>query len=224
MKLGGASHMKVLAIEVSSPRRSVAVRCGLAGPACETTQSAGRAAPLFALIEAALSQARVEREDIECLAVGLGPGSYTGLRGALALAQGWQLASGVKLLGISSAEAIAAEAASQGLANQVGVVIDGQRGEFYLATYQLEAGKWQEIEPLRLVKPDAVLKCAESGALLIGPEVCRWFPEGQEVPPTAATLARLALERTNFQNGNEIEPIYLRETTFVKAPPPRVLP
>jgi len=40
----------------------------------------------------------------------------------------------------------------------------------------------------------------------------------------AATLAQLASGRTNFVAGERLEPIYLRETKFVKAPPPRVLP
>ena len=46
------------------------------------------------MIEEALREAGLEREQIEVLAVGLGPGSYTGIRVALSLAQGWQLASG----------------------------------------------------------------------------------------------------------------------------------
>ena len=48
------------------------------------------------------------REAIEAIAVGLGPGSYTGIRAAIALAQGWQLAREVKTLGVSSVAAMAA--------------------------------------------------------------------------------------------------------------------
>ena len=58
----------------------------------------------FEMIRSALHEAKLEREQIEVLAIGLGPGSYTGIRIALAIAQGWQLASrpgGIKLLGIS---------------------------------------------------------------------------------------------------------------------------
>jgi len=55
------------------------------------------------MIESVLREAGLEREQIDVIAVGLGPGSYTGIRTALSIAQGWQLARGVKLLGISSA-------------------------------------------------------------------------------------------------------------------------
>src|SRR5689334_10279029 len=101
--------MKILAVEFASPQRSVALvdtdantrsRFALS----EVIETGTRSTHAFKMIEEALSQAQVEREQVECLAIGLGPGSYTGIRIAIAIAQGWQLARDVKLLGISSAE------------------------------------------------------------------------------------------------------------------------
>jgi tRNA threonylcarbamoyl adenosine modification protein YeaZ len=174
------------------------------------------------LIEAALKQAGLEREQIECLAVGLGPGSYNGIRVAIALAQGWQLAAGVKLLGVSSAECVAAQAHAEGLAGRLAVVIDAQRGEFYLAGYELNAEGQRETSPLHLTPPDEVRERERTGERLIGPEVLRWFPNGRVVFPRAAMLGRMAPGRKDFVPGEKLEPIYLRETSFVKAPPPRV--
>ena len=51
-----------------------------------------------------------------------------------------------------------------------------------------------------------------------------WFPTGRVLFPRAATLGQLARDRTDFVAGERMEPIYLRETRFVKAPPPRTLP
>lgn len=175
----------------------------------------------FSMIETALADANVQREEIETIVVGLGPGSYTGIRAAIALAQGWQLARDVKLLGISSAEALAAQAQSDGLGGTVNVVIDAQRGEFYLATWELSDTARREVEPLRIVSADVVKSRADSGQLIVGPEVTRWFPSGRIVFPRAATLAELAVTRAGFAGGPALEPIYLRETSFVKAPPPR---
>ena len=91
--------MKLLALEFSSSQRSVAVlNATPSGTTCFEVVETGGLGPL-GMIEQALSNAGVEREQIECIAIGLGPGSYTGIRAAIALAQGWQLASGVKLLG-----------------------------------------------------------------------------------------------------------------------------
>jgi tRNA threonylcarbamoyl adenosine modification protein YeaZ len=168
------------------------------------------------MAEEALRKAQVEREEIECVAVGIGPGSYTGIRGAIALAQGWQLGRGVGLLGISSAECVAAQGHAEGLLGRVDVVIDAQRLEFYLAGYDLSPGGWRETEPLRLATLAEVRERQRAGGRLIGPEANRWFPGGRVIFPQAATLGRLALGRSDFVAGEEMQPIYLRQTKFVK--------
>ena len=166
----------------------------------------------------------MEREEIECLAIGIGPGSYTGIRAAIALAQGWQLARPVKLLGISSAECLAAEAQANGFFGTVNVVIDAQRNELYLARYEITRDHYREVTALALATPETVRARLSAGDHIVGPEATRWFDTGKILSPNAATLARLAAGRTNFLPGEKLEPIYLRETNFVKAPPPRVLP
>ena len=218
--------MKILAVEFSSPQRSVAVtqsRTDGAAALGEAVETGGRGPNALAMIEAALRQAQLEREQIECLAIGLGPGSYTGIRSAIALAQGWELASGpgIKLLGVSSVDVIAAQAPGEGMTGRVAVVIDAQRNEFYVASYELGAGEPRLIERLRLATLAEVRERQQGGELIIGPEVVKWFPEGRTVFPRAATLGRLALGRNDIVSGERLEPIYLRETTFVKAPPAR---
>jgi hypothetical protein len=48
--------------------------------------------------------------------------------------------------------------------------------------------------------------------------VTRWLPQGKILFPSAATLGRLAAERSDFVGGDKLTPVYLRETNFVKAP------
>ena len=104
--------MTILALEFSSAQRSVAIaRDG--DVLAEASETGGRGTNAFGLIEKVLAAAKIGREEIECLAVGLGPGSYTGIRVALSIAQGWQLARGVKLLGIGSVECLAAQAQAE---------------------------------------------------------------------------------------------------------------
>src|SRR5258706_8021657 len=100
--------MTILAFEFSSAQRSVALaRNGVV--LSEAAESGGyRVTNAFGLTEKVLADAKVSREVIEVIAVGIGPGSYTGIRAAIAIAQGWQLARGIKLIGISSAEELAA--------------------------------------------------------------------------------------------------------------------
>jgi tRNA threonylcarbamoyladenosine biosynthesis protein TsaB len=220
--------MTILALEFSSGQRSVAVvRRGADAAsfvAGETVETGAGGTRVFGMIEDALREAGLEREQIEVIAVGLGPGSYTGIRVALSVAQGWQLASrqgGVKLLGISSVEGVAAQAQAEKISGRVNVVIDAQRNEFYLAAYEISAAGWKEIEPLRIVTRAEIESRAGANEMLIGPEVTRWFPTGRMVFPRAAMLGQLALSRNDFAAGDKLEPIYLRETNFVKAPPGR---
>lgn len=238
-----ASAMKTLALEFSSARRSVAVLDSLSGPPpfsagatplgtpphCPTAvgmdpEGGGRQTNAFALIESALAQAGAQREEIECLAIGIGPGSYTGIRAAIAIAQGWQLARGVKTVGISSIECMAVQLQNEPGLDSVSIIVDAQRGEFYLATYRLSREECHEAEPLRLATAADVRSLLAAGTHVAGPDATRYFPEARNLFPDAATLAHLASSRTEFPPCEKIEPIYLREISFVKAPPLRVLP
>jgi tRNA threonylcarbamoyladenosine biosynthesis protein TsaB len=214
--------MTILALEFSSSQRSVAVlRTDGAAIAAEAVETGGRGTNAFGMIEQALAGAKIEREQIEVIAVGLGPGSYTGIRAAISLAQGWQLARDVKLLGVSGADAIAAQAHAEKIHGRVNVVIDAQRNEFYLATYEIAADGWRKISPLKILTKAELQSRVDGGEILIGPEVAKWFPSGRTIFPRAAALAELAARRNDFVPGEKLEPIYLRETNFVKAPPRR---
>lgn len=207
--------MTILALEFSSEQRSVALARGgvvLAG----ASETGGRNTKAFALIEKVLATAKMAREEIETIAVGLGPGSYTGIRAAIAVAQGWQLARGVKLLGISSAECLAAQAQAANFFGRVNVAIDAQRGEFYLATWEISAAERREVTPLKIVPAAEIEARMAAGEICVGPEVKKLlFPQ-------ASMLAGLAALRGDFLAGEDLSPIYLRETTFVKAAPVRV--
>ncbi len=213
--------MKILAIDFSSHRRSVAAIGETSRH--EVVEDNPKSTDALGMITDALAGAKLARTVVECVAIGLGPGSYTGIRAALALSQGWQLVTDVKLLGISSAETIAAQAHADGVRARIAVVIDAQRGEFYLANYDLRRERPEQTAPLRIVSSDDVKRCEVAGEVIIGPEVTRWFPNGRIAFSTASTLAILAATRTNFVSGENLEPIYLRETSFVKAPPPRII-
>jgi tRNA threonylcarbamoyl adenosine modification protein YeaZ len=218
--------MKILAFEFSTSQRSVAVLNQGAGSELrqgEVVESLDASCGPLAMAEIALRQAGLEREQIECVAIGLGPGSYTGVRSAIALAQGWHLAKKVRLNGIGSVDCIIAEALDQGVLGKVTVVIDAQRNELYLANYELAADQARVTRPLRLAGPEEARACAEAGDLLIGPEVTKWFPGGRMVMPRALRLAELAAKRQDSTAPADLEPIYLRQTTFVKAPPPRII-
>jgi tRNA threonylcarbamoyladenosine biosynthesis protein TsaB len=207
--------MTILALEFSSEQRSVALaRDGTV--LAETAETGGRATNAFGMIEKVLAEAKIQRDEIEAIAVGLGPGSYTGIRAAIALAQGWQLARGIQLLGVHSVEAIAAQAQAGKIFGTVNVVVDAQRGEYYLATWEISAAARREISPLKIVTAAEIETRQRGGEILTGPET------GVILFPAAAMVARLASDRTEVIEKSALEPVYLRTTNFVKTPSPRL--
>src|SRR5205809_7852000 len=103
--------MKILALEFSSEQRSVAVsRAGVPPAQAVAASATPRTLNALHLIDTALRQAALQREDIDCLAVGLAPGSYTAIRAAISIAQPWPLARGAQPLGISSVDCLVAQA------------------------------------------------------------------------------------------------------------------
>jgi len=215
--------MQILAIEFASDRRSVAVLADgvVRGQAWEF---GGRTTRALTLIARALQEAALEREEIEGLAIGLGPGSYAGIRAAISLAQGWQLARGVRLLGLSTVEGLAVRAQVEGTRGRVNILIDAQRGEFYGAAYALGAGSRTVLEPLRLATREEIQPWLGLGETLVWPELAPQFPEARVLLPDAASLGLLAAGSDAFVPGESLEPIYLRAPSFRKAAPLRVIP
>ncbi len=213
--MSAALIMNILALEFSSSRRGVAVAENDNVLSTVATDNL-KTSPL-ALINDTLKMARLERTTIEIIALGIGPGSYTGIRSAIATAQGWQLARNVKIMPISSAEVLAATARTNGQRGETHLLIDAQRNEYYLATWNLTKESQTETEPLRIIDMEEARKLESFGPQLLKAPNC------QPLCPDAAILAQLAANRTDFKPGETIEPIYLRPIEFVKAPPPRGL-
>jgi tRNA threonylcarbamoyladenosine biosynthesis protein TsaB len=74
--------------------------------------------------------------DVSLLAVGLGPGAFTGLRVGIAAMQGLAFATGLPIVGVSGLDALASSAAAHGEPSVVGVWIDGARREVFAARYR----------------------------------------------------------------------------------------
>ena len=215
MGTNDASPMRILALEFSSDRRSVAVSNDGAVAEAHTLKG-GRTTPALGLIRQALEAAHLEMEQIQWIAVGLGPGSYTGIRAAIATAQGWNLARQTRLLGISSVHAMVHEAMTRGMTGIIHPVLSAQRGEFHLGHWQIGHGTCREISPLRIVSAQEVEALRLRNAVLVGPDEAN--PVVQ-IHPMAKCLAAMASKRLDESAPTEepLVPIYLRETMFVKA-------
>jgi tRNA threonylcarbamoyl adenosine modification protein YeaZ len=221
----------MLCLEFSSSRRSVAlIRPGRdsAKPQVLGTASDSGSKPSnpLVLVDEVFRDAGASRDHLQGIVIGLGPGSYTGVRSSIALGQGWALAKPVRLFGIDSSECLAAQAQEAGWFGRASILIDAQRDGFYLATYLLKPEARERIEPLRLIARTELEETLRGrSSFLVGPGVTRWWPEGRDLFPDASALAALWQANSAPTEPEQLEPIYLRDPGFIKAPPPRtVLP
>ena len=156
----------LLALDTASDTLSYALHDGSALLA-EHTWRAGRQpttqlAPAVARTLAAFGGPSA----LAALAVSLGPGSYTGLRSGIGLAQGLAEASaGLPLVGIGAHAALAAAGGAR--AGRLWAVVPAGRGRVYACCYRWRAGAWRENGPLlRLTGAELRARCTADDALI----------------------------------------------------------
>lgn len=135
--------MIVLALDSSADTLSVAVLRD-ADPIAERSWRAPRphSEGLVPAVEAMVADARTPLDSIDLVAVATGPGSFNGIRGGIALAQGLAMALGVPAAGVPTLDALAY--AHVGRAQVVCALLPAGRGELYGASYE---GCWQDWRP-----------------------------------------------------------------------------
>ena len=124
---------------------------------------------LIPRIDALLAENGIARGDIACVCVGRGPGSFTGVRIAMATAKGIASALEVGLVGVSSLDAVAWGVWESGARGEVAVVADAMRKEVYPVRYRVDGAGAHRLEADRVVKADlAAEELAECDAATSG--------------------------------------------------------
>ena len=124
---------------------------------------------LIPRIDALLAERGIARGDIACVCVGRGPGSFTGVRIAMATAKGIASALEVGLVGVSSLDAVAWGVWEFGARGEVAVVADAMRKEVYPVRYLVDDAGAHRLEADRVVRADlAAEELAECDAVTSG--------------------------------------------------------
>ena len=147
--------MRILGIETSSNRGSVALLEG-GRTACllEHQRENAHGESILPLIEQALGSAGWTRRQLDRVAVGIGPGSFTGLRVGIAIAQGVSEGLEIPLVGIPSLQAMAL-AVPPDLPGPRCVLVDARKGELFAAVYDVDG---REVLGVELVSSDEQLE------------------------------------------------------------------
>ena len=164
----GRDNFVILALESSADRASAtAVRTGMPGIQHLHEARHGHATLISELARAALAEADVEPDEITHVAAGRGPGSFTGLRVALAAAKGFSLATGAYGTGVSCLAAAAHTASPRAGGGHIIATADTRRGSFFAQLFTATAdplSKIIEIDP----KDHTPFTGAWHGAMVIG--------------------------------------------------------
>jgi tRNA threonylcarbamoyladenosine biosynthesis protein TsaB len=183
----------ILGIDTATAGTAVAV-WAQDGPAVERRDDPApgerptHAARLLVLVEEVLDASGTSWEAIDRLAVGVGPGGFTGLRIGIATARALAQSRGLPLVGVSSLEALAAGAADEAAGRPVVAVIDARRGEVFAAS----AGVF---EPVALA-PEALAARIDPASLAVGDGAVRFREElertGAAIPADGSPLHRVS--------------------------------
>ena len=144
--------MKILAFETSTELCSAALWLDGRVDAREEVAGQRHSELLLPMIDALLVSHSFKAAELDCIAFGAGPGSFTGLRIACGVAQGIAFGVDVPVVGIGTLLALAA--ASQ--AERAVCCLDARMGEVYHAAYERRGGDWHEVHEPGLCKPEAV--------------------------------------------------------------------
>ncbi len=172
-----------------SPPGQVADGCVMVAEVSRDTALA-HGAELIVVIEECLGRAGAALDAVRCIAVGIGPGPFTGLRVALATAKGLVLGTDVALVGVSTLEALAATVLPEwspdgappdvAIGSLVASCLDARKGEVYGAVFRVRAPVAEEPSPrLERLSLDAALRPADF-ARTLGEHLER---QGSGAPP-----------------------------------------
>jgi tRNA threonylcarbamoyl adenosine modification protein YeaZ len=214
----------LLAFDTATPAVTVALHDGARPVAQESAVDARRHGELLAVaIDKVLRSVGAEPGDLTAIAVGTGPGPYTGLRAGLVTARVLGSALGIRVDGICTLDVIAAAAVPQAAGREFLVATDARRKELYWARYSALGGRLTDPDVCPAAElpvgdlPVAELRAAGfPGGLPVAGEGALLYPGLAAEPiepryPAASQLAALAAERIRAGTPAEPpEPLYLR--------------
>lgn len=221
--------MNLLAFDTSTDAMSIAVQRGAgAVPQVWLHTGAGGAqasATLIPAIQQLMQQAGLAFGQLDAIAFGRGPGSFTGLRTACSVAQGLAFGTGVPVLPVDSLLAVAEEARLDASIEvlpgrlRVLAVLDARMDEVYAAYYEFNSGLWTKSKGYSLISPQNLL--LEDGWAIAGNAFAAYgdrMPAGHATRihalPTASAMLRLApalLAAGHAVPADQALPVYIRD-------------
>lgn len=221
---------KILAFDTSTIRGSIALLEGLELRAeLRLNSLQTHSALLLSSIDFLLGRAGWSLQDLNLVAAGIGPGSFTGIRIGIATGLGFAQSLSIPFAGISGLDAVAHQYSFPD--GQIGVVLDAHRSQVYYGEYVSSRGKIRQAgKPKLLCISDLERDLADRHLYIVGdlkacrldetkPALAGWpRPVGVDLF-LAACMGRLAwLRKSQWRSGDSVvaEPLYIRPPDALK--------
>jgi len=219
--------MKILAVDTSTKTGSVAlVEDELLIAEYTLNVSETHSARLMPTIDRVLQDAAVAIDEIDALAIAIGPGSFTGLRIGLATFKGLALAAEKRLVAVPTLDALAASIPFS--AHIVCPTLDARMGEVYAAFYRFKNETCEKLSADMVLPVEAVFRDVRESVVILGDGIplyrdrivgllrdrAIFAPERLWIPRAVnvAVLAKSRLDKGESDDIDTLEPIYLRKS------------
>jgi tRNA threonylcarbamoyladenosine biosynthesis protein TsaB len=215
--------MRLLAFDTSTEVCAAALGDGARWRERDEQAGSRHSELLLPMIHALLDESGLALRDLDGIAFGAGPGSFTGLRIACGVAQGLALGADLPVVGVGTLEAMAEAAYAAHGWTRVATALDARMQEVYFAAYERHAEDWRPVVAPAVAAPGAVppLDGRWSGAgngFAVYPALRERLARAlascdERARPTAMAIGRLALPR--FAAGQAVAagdaaPVYIR--------------
>ena len=220
--------MKILHIETSSKNCSVAISDGedLLCVCEEVSENYKQSESLHTFVEWALEGAEITLQDLDAVSLGMGPGSYTGLRIGASSAKGFCYGLKIPLIATNSLETMIEPFLSQNF-DYIIPLLDARRMEVYTAVFDGISGNMITETEAKILDETSFQEFKDKKVIFVGDGASKakeifQLPEAEfnaDVYPSAKYLIRKAVGKFNnkeFENVAYFEPFYLKEFQGVK--------
>lgn len=216
--------MVVLAVETSMREGTVAICDGTGAVTAQKLGADGQrhARTLLTDIDSLILERGLRPADIDCVAVSIGPGSFTGLRVGVVFAKTFAWLNKSAVVAVPTLSVVAEQAPME--FDHVFAVSDAQRGELFCGEYRRAEGRCQALGDVRIETPEALRSRVPASAVVTGPGLERYasaitgdFAVGNEDTrsPQAMTVAMIGSRMLREEQTAcpwELEPFYLRRS------------
>lgn len=190
------------------------------------------------MVDEVLKEAGLALTDLDALAFGRGPGSFTGVRIGIGIAQGLAFGADLPMIGVSTLEAMAQGCFRLNKAEHVACAIDARMSEVYWGRFvRQQDGTWLQFDEEQVVRPALLAENSQTDEHVWATAGTGWdayseelsglkfkressdvlFPDAEDI----VHIAKFELEKGNTVDVEDASPTYLRDTVAWKKLPGR---